>query len=145
MVATSQGNPLAEAFLAHIEEASLRDQSASLGEMRVVCEFADIFDDILGLPPMREVEFYIELQLGTVPISRAPYRMGPAKLRELLAQLEELQAQGFIRHSHSPWGTPILFVKKKDATLQMCIDYRGLNKVTICNRYPLSRIDDLFD
>ena len=145
VVATSQGNPFAEAFLAHIEEVLLRDQSATLAETRVVCEFEDIFDEIPGLPPRREVEFCIELQHGTVPISRAPYRMGPAELRELLAQLEELQMRGFIRPSHSPWGAPVLFVKKKDDTLRMCIDYRGLNKVTIRNRYPLPRIDDLFD
>jgi len=145
VLATSQGNPFAEAFLAHIEEVLLRDQSATLAETRVVCEFEDIFDEIPGLPPRREVEFCIELQHGTVPISRAPYRMGPAELRELLAQLEELQMRGFIRPSHSPWGAPVLFVKKKDDTLRMCIDYRGLNKVTIRNRYPLPRIDDLFD
>ena len=71
--------------------------------------------------------------------------MAPTELRELLIQLEELQAQGFIRRSHSPWGAPVLFVKKKDSTLRMCIDYRELNKVTIRNRYPLPRIDDLFD
>ena len=97
------------------------------------------------MPSRREIEFCIELQHGTVPISRAPYRMAPAELRELLAQLEELQAQGFIRPSHSPWGAPVLFVKKKDHTLRMCIDYRELNKVTIHNRYPLLRIDNLFD
>jgi len=117
----------------------------TLAKMRVIFEYEDIFQDIPGLPPRREVEFCIELQPGTVPISRAPYRMGPAELRELLAQLEELQVQGLVRPSHSPWGAPVLFVKKKDDTLRMCIDYRGLNKVTIRNRYPLPRIDDLFD
>ena len=113
--------------------------------MRVVSEFQDVFQDISGLPPAREIEFCIELQPGTMPISRAPYRMAPAEMRELQTQLEKLRAQGFIRQSHSPWGAPVLFVKKKDGSLRMCIDYRELNKVTIRNRYPLPRIDDLFD
>jgi hypothetical protein len=131
--------------LAYIEEVMHREQSISLGETRVVSEFEDVFQDISGLPPRREVEFCIELQPDTTPISRAPYRMAPKETRELVSQLDELTAQGFIRQSHSPWGAPVLFVKKKDDTLRMCIDYRGLNKVTIRNRYPLPRIDDLFD
>ena len=94
---------------------------------------------------MREVEFCIELQPGIALISRASYRMAPAEMRELQTQLDELLAQGFIRRSHSPWGTPVLFVKKKDGSMRLCIDYRELNKVTIRNRYPLPRIDDLFD
>jgi len=145
VVATSQGNPLAEAFLAHIEEVLQREQSVSLSETRVVSEFEDVFQDIPGLPPRRAIDFSIELQPGTVLISRAPYRMAPVEMRELQVQLEELTAQGFIRQSHSPWGAPVLFVKKKDGSFRMCIDYRELNKVTIRNRYPLPRIDDLFD
>ena len=94
---------------------------------------------------MREVEFYIKLQPGTAPISRAPYRMAPAEMRELQIQIDELLSQGFIRRSHSPWGAPVLFVKKKDGSMRLCIDYHELNKVTIRNMYPLSRIDDLFD
>ena len=111
----------------------------------MVSDFEDVFQDIPGLPPRREIEFCIELHPGTSIISRVPYRMAPKESRELVAQLGELTAQDFIRHSHSPWGAPVLFVKKKDDTLCMCIDYRGLNKVTIRNRYPLPRIDDLFD
>ena len=82
---------------------------------------------------------------GTQPISKAPYRMAPIELKELKNQLQELLDKGFIRPSVSPWGAPVLFVKKKDGTMRMCIDYRELNKATIKNKYPLPRIDDLFD
>ncbi|WMV59225.1 hypothetical protein MTR67_052610, partial [Solanum verrucosum] len=98
-----------------------------------------------GLPPEREVEFPIELIPGFTPISITPYRMAPAKLRELKAQLQELLEKGFIRPSVSPWGAPVLFVKKKYGTLRLCINYRQLNRITIKNRYPLPRIGDLFD
>ena len=101
--------------------------------------------ELPGLPPIREVEFSIEVIPGTTPISMAPYRMAPAELKELKTQLQELLDKGFIRPSVSPWGAPVLFVKKKDGSLRLCIDYRQLNKVTIKNRYPLPRIDDLFD
>ncbi|KAG5540501.1 hypothetical protein RHGRI_020647 [Rhododendron griersonianum] len=117
-----------------------------LGLLRIVCEYADVFpDELPGLPPQRELDFTIELQPGTVPISMAPFRMAPAELRELKVQLQELLEKGFIRPSTSPWGAPALFVKKKEGTLRLCIDYRQLNRVTIKNRYPLPRIDDLFD
>ncbi|BBN69395.1 transposable element gene, partial [Prunus dulcis] len=110
------------------------------------CDFPDIFpDDLPGLPPEREIEFTIELLPGTNPIYQTPYRMAPAELRELKIQLQELVDLGFIRPSVSPWGAPVLFVRKKDGTMRLCIDYRQLNKVTIRNRYPLPRIDDLFD
>ncbi|WMV13510.1 hypothetical protein MTR67_006895 [Solanum verrucosum] len=102
-------------------------------------------ENLLGLPPEREIEFPIELIPGSTPISITPYRMAPAELRELKAQLQELLEKGFIRPSVSPWGAPVLFVKKKDVTLRLCIDYRQLNRITIKNRYPLPRIDDLFD
>ncbi|KAA0042480.1 pol protein [Cucumis melo var. makuwa] len=98
-----------------------------------------------GLPPHREVEFAIELEPGTIAISRAPYRMAPAELKELKVQLQELLDKGFIRPSVSPWGAPVLFVKKNDGSMRLCIDYRELNKVTVKNIYPLPRIDDLFD
>jgi hypothetical protein len=145
VVAASRGNQFAEAFLACIEELVQQDPGRLLGETRIAAENQDVFQDIPGLPPVREIELRIELQPGTVPISRAPYRMAPVELRELQLQLEEMSALGFIRRSQSPWGAPVLFVKKKDETLRMCIDYRELNKVTIRNRYPLPRIDDLFD
>ena len=106
----------------------------------------DIFpEELPGLPPVREISFEIELLPGTGPISKAPYRMAPAELKELQIQLQELLDKGFIRPSHSPWGALVLFVKKKDGTFRTCIDYRELNKVTIKNKYPLPRIDDLFD
>ena len=112
----------------------------------MVSEFVDVFpEEIVGVPPEREVEFGIELVPGTTPISKAPYRMAPAELKELKAQLEDMLENGFIRPSTSPWGAPVLFVKKKDGTLRLCIDYRELNKVTVKNKYPLPRIDDLFD
>ena len=98
-----------------------------------------------GLPPEREIEFCIDVVLGTDPIFMPPYRMAPAELNELKEQLQELFDKGFIRPSTSPWGAPVLFVKKKDGSLRLCIDYRQLNKVTIKNKYPLPRIDDLFD
>ena len=112
----------------------------------MVKEFNDVFPgELPGLPPEREIEFSIELVPGTNPIFIAPYRMAPSELRELKVQLQDLLDKGFIRPSASPWGAPVLFVKKKDGTLRLCIDYRQLNKVTIKNKYPLPRIDDLFD
>ena len=117
-----------------------------LDEIPVVREFLDVFpDDIAGLPPEREVEFTIDLIPGTEPISIPPCRMALAELRELKAHLEEFLSKGFIRPSISPWGAPVLFVKKKDGSLRLCIDYRQLNSVTIRNQYPLPRIDELFD
>ncbi|GJV78017.1 putative reverse transcriptase domain-containing protein [Tanacetum coccineum] len=97
------------------------------------------------LPPARPVEFQIDLILGAAPVARAPYRLAPSEMKELSEQLQELSDKGFIRPSSSPWGAPVLFVKKKDGSFRMCIDYRELNKLTVKNRYPLSRIDDLFD
>jgi hypothetical protein len=112
----------------------------------VVCEYADVFpDELPGMPPDRDIEFAIELQPGTTPISKRPYRMPPAELAELKKQLQELLDKGFIRPSTSPWRCPALFVKKKDESLRLCIDYRPLNVVTIKNKYPLPRIDVLFD
>ncbi|KAH0711565.1 hypothetical protein KY289_007524 [Solanum tuberosum] len=112
----------------------------------VVREFPEVFpDDLPGIPPEREIDFGIDLIPDTRPISIPPYRMAPAELKELKEQLRDLLDKGFIRPSVSPWGAPVLFVRKKDGSLRMCIDYRQLNKVTIKNKYPLPRIDDLFD
>ncbi|GJR03535.1 hypothetical protein Tco_0526519 [Tanacetum coccineum] len=108
--------------------------------------FSEVFPDYLsGLPPIREMEFQIELTPGATLVAKSPYRMTPSKLEELFGQLKELQDKGFIRPSSSPWGAPVLFIKKKDCSFRMCIDYRELNKLTVKNRYPLPRIDDLFD
>ncbi|KAL0536191.1 hypothetical protein IC582_025130 [Cucumis melo] len=123
-----------------------REVDVSLSSEPVVRDYPDVFPEKLpGLPPHREVEFSIELESSTAPISRAPYRMAPVELKELKMQLKELLDEGFIRPSVSPWGAPVLFVKKKDGSMRLCIDYRELNKVTVKNRYPLPRIDDLFD
>jgi hypothetical protein len=112
----------------------------------VVCDYPDVFpDELPGMPPDRDIEFAIELQPGTAPISKRPYRMPPAELAELKKQLQELLDKGFIRPSTSPWGCPALFVKKKDESLRMCVDYHPLNAMTIKNKYPLPRIDVLFD
>ena len=97
------------------------------------------------MPPKREVEFSIDLVPGTKPVSMAPYRMSASELAELKKQLEDLLDKKFVRPSVSPWGAPVLLVKKKDGSMRLCIDYRQLNKVTIKNRYPLPRIDDLMD
>nr|GEY22423.1 retrotransposable element Tf2 [Tanacetum cinerariifolium] len=101
--------------------------------------------DFSGLPPTRWVEFHIDLMPRVAPVTRAPYRLAPSEMKELSDQLQELFDKGFIRPSSSPWGSPVLFVKKKDGSFRMCIDYRQLNKLTVKNRYPLPRIDDLFD
>ena len=117
-----------------------------MGLPRVVCDYEDVFlDELSGLPPHRDVDFIIELHPSTSHISMTPHRMTLVELQELKVQLQDLLDKGFIRPSTSQWGTPVLFAKKKDKTLQLCIDYRQLNKVTIKNQYPLSRIDDLFD
>ncbi|GKC79662.1 putative reverse transcriptase domain-containing protein [Tanacetum coccineum] len=114
--------------------------------MPVIRDFPEVFPvDLPGLPPPRQVEFRIELVLGDAPMTRAPYRLAPSEIKELAEQLQELSKKGFIRPSSSPWGAPVLFVKKKDRSYRMCIDYRELNKLTVKNRYPLPRIDDLFD
>jgi hypothetical protein len=115
-----------------------------LQDIPVVCEFPDVFpEDLPRLPPERDVEFVIELNPGTTPISRRSYRMPPNELAELKTQLQDLLEKGFIRPSSSPWGCPAIFVKKKDQTLRMCVDYRPLNEVSIKNKYPIPQIDIL--
>ncbi|GJZ05204.1 hypothetical protein Tco_0538479 [Tanacetum coccineum] len=117
-----------------------------LGDISVARDFEDVFpEDLSGLPPQRQVEFRIDLVPRATPVAKSPYCLAPSEMQELSGQLQELQDKGFIRPSHSLWGAPMLFVKKKDGSLRMCIDYRELNKLTIKNRYPLPRIDDLFD
>jgi hypothetical protein len=97
------------------------------------------------MPPDREVEFVIDLLIGTAPISKRPYRMSVEELKELKKQLTELQEAGYIRSNSSPYGAPVLFVQKKDGSQRMCVDYRSLNDVTVKNKYQLPRIKDLFD
>ncbi|KAL5787001.1 hypothetical protein ACOSP7_003950 [Xanthoceras sorbifolium] len=133
-----------EAYLAQVVDS--RKVNSEIQNIPTVCDFADVFpEELPGLPPQREVEFVIDVVPGTSPVSIAPYRMAPAELKELKIQLQELLDKGFIRPSVSPWGAPVLFVKKKDGSLRLCIDYRQLNKLTVKNKYPLPRIDDLFD
>lgn len=122
------------------------------GDIRIVKsivvtrEFSDVFpEDLPRFPLTREIEFSIDLLLGTALVSKAPYRRAPAELVKLKKQLQELLDKGFIRWSASPWGALVLFIKKKDGSIQMCVDYHMLNQVTIKNMYPLPRIDDLFD
>ena len=115
-------------------------------EVSVIRKFLDIFPEKLdSTPPNREVKVRVELMSRVAPISKTPYRMAPAELQELKTQLQDLLKQGFIRPSTSPWGAPVLFVKKNDGTLRLCIDYRELNLVTIKNTYPLPYIEELFD
>ncbi|KAJ0574579.1 putative nucleotidyltransferase, Ribonuclease H [Helianthus annuus] len=119
---------------------------SKLEKVNVVNEYPDVFpEDLPGLLPEREVEFKIDLSQGAKPVAKAPYRLAPTEMKELMTQLQELLDKGFIKPSVSPWGAPVLFVKKKDGSMRMCIDYRELNKLTVKNRYPLPRIDDLFD
>jgi hypothetical protein len=121
-------------------------EGIKLKDIPVVCEYPDVFpDDFPGMPPDRDIEFVIELQPGTTRISKRPYPMPPNELAELKVQLQDFLDKGFIRTSASPWGCPALFVKKKDHSLRLCVDYRPLNAVTIKNKYPLPRIDNLFD
>ncbi|GJY42729.1 putative reverse transcriptase domain-containing protein [Tanacetum coccineum] len=146
-------------FLAHVTTKEIEDKSEKkrleiedmsekkgLKGVPIVKDFPEVFpEDFPGLPPTRQVEFQIDLVPGAAPVARAPYRLAPSEMKELSEQLKELSDKGFIRPSSSPWGAPVLFVKKKDGSFRMCIDYRELNKLTVKNRYPLPRIDDLFD
>ncbi|GJV74682.1 putative reverse transcriptase domain-containing protein [Tanacetum coccineum] len=135
-------------FLANINSTKDEDKSKGkrLEDMPVVREFPEVFpEDLPGIPPTRQVEFRIDLVPGDAPVSRAPYRLAPSEMKELSEQLQELSDKGLIRPSSSPWGAPVLFVKKKDGSFRMSIDYQELNKLMVKNRYPLLIIDDLFD
>ncbi|GJT02705.1 putative reverse transcriptase domain-containing protein [Tanacetum coccineum] len=124
---------------------NVKVDESKLSDISVIRDFVEVFsEDLSGLPPQRQVEFHIDLVPGATLVVKSTYRLAPSEMQELSGQLQELQDKGFIRPSHSPWGAPVLFVKKKDGALRMCIDYRELNKLNIKNRYPLSRINDLF-
>jgi len=121
-------------------------EEQTLHDVPVVCEYPDVFpEELLGLPPDRDIEFAIDLVPGTAPIAKRPYRMSVEELVELKKQLKDLLDKCYIRPSASPWGSPVLFIRKKNGSMRMCIDYRSLNAVTIKNKYPLPRIDDLLD
>nr|GEX20030.1 putative reverse transcriptase domain-containing protein [Tanacetum cinerariifolium] len=135
-------------FLAHVTTKEAEDKSKEKPpkDVPIVQEFPEVFpEDLPGIPPTRQVEFQIDLVPGAAPVTWVPYRLSPSEMKELSDQLKELADKGFIRPSSSPWGALVLFVKKKDGSFRMCIDYRELNKLTVKNRYPLPRIDDLFD
>ncbi|GJV15828.1 putative reverse transcriptase domain-containing protein [Tanacetum coccineum] len=123
-----------------------KSEKKRLEGVPIIRDFPNVFPEYLpGLPPTRQVEFQIDLVPGAAPVARAPYRLAPSEMKELPEQLQELSNKGFIRTSSSPWGALVLFVKKKDGSFRMCIDYRELNKLTVKNRYRLPRINDLFD
>ena len=133
-----------EAFLALVLD-SKRGQ-IELENILIVREFPDVFlEELPGIPLEREVDLSIKILPRTTPSFRAPYRMASTELKELKIQLQELLDKRLIRLNVSPLGAPVLFVKKKDGTLRMCIDYRHINKVTVKNKYLLPRIEDLFD
>jgi hypothetical protein len=131
-------------FAAHMEETP-RDKVPNLEDYAVLEDFEDVFKEVPGLPPRRDIDFSINIMPGVAPVSKTPYKMSTPELKELQMQLEELLMKGYICPSVSPWGAPVLFVKKKDGTLRLCIDFRQLNKVSVKNKYPLLGIDDLFD
>ena len=117
-----------------------------LDKVPIVCEYPEVFpEELPGMPPDRDIEFIIELVPGTAPIAQRPYRMNPQELVELKKQLDDMLRKGLIRPSASPWGSPVIFVDKRDGTIRLCVDYRKLNDVTIKNKYPLPKIEDLFD
>ncbi|GJT56436.1 putative reverse transcriptase domain-containing protein [Tanacetum coccineum] len=131
---------------ASAKETEDKSEKKRLEDVLIVQDFPDLFpEDLPSLPLTQQVEFQIDLIPGAAPVARAPYRLAPSEMKELSEQLKELSDKGFIRPSSSPWGAPVLFVKKKDGSFRMCIDYQELNKLTVKNRYPLPRIDDLFD
>ncbi|GJU35250.1 putative reverse transcriptase domain-containing protein [Tanacetum coccineum] len=137
-----------QVFLAHVtmKEAEDKSKKKRLDNVPIIRDFPEVFpEDVPGLPPTHQVEFQIDLIPGTAPVARAPYRLAPSEMKELSEQLKELSNKGFIRPSSSPWGAPVFFVKKKDGSFRMCIDYQELNKMTMKNHYPLPRIDDLFN
>jgi hypothetical protein len=126
-------------ILNHLDVASTLD-------IKIVSEYSDVFlEELPGMPPDREIEFVIELVPSTAPIFKRPYRMAANQLVGLKEQLQELLNKVYIHPSASPWGATVIFVPKKDGTQRMCVDYHSLNEVTIKNKYPLLRIDDLFD
>jgi hypothetical protein len=145
-------NPSSEqvTFASHVKKSQLfalsGKKTPSFDVVPVVREFPDVFlEELPGMPPDRDVEFAIEIPPGTSPISKRPYRIPPNELVEMKKRLKELEDKGFIRASSSSWECPAMFVKKKDHTLRLVVDYRPLNEVTVKNKYPLPRIDDLFD
>ena len=134
---TFQCSPSRDAFLiTRLAAIESTNAELTITQIPVIGEFEDVFQSISWLPPQQEIDFFIELIPATAPISKALYRMAPTEMQELKKQIQELEDLGFIQPSTSPWGAPVLFVKKKDGSMRLCTDYRELNKVTIKNKYP---------
>jgi hypothetical protein len=131
-------------FATHMEETS-RENVSNIEDHAVLKDFWNVFKEIPGLPPKRDIDFSINLMVGATPISKTPYKMSTPELKELQIHLEEILRKGYIHPSLSPWGAPAFLLKKKDETLRLYMDFRKLNKVTVKNKYPFPRIDDLFD
>jgi hypothetical protein len=131
-------------FATHLDEAP-EDKVSNIKYCEVLKEFEVVFQELPGLPLKRDIDFSVNLIPGATLVSKTPYRMSTPELKEMQLLLEELLKKGYIFPSLSPWGVSVLFMNKKDGTLRLCIDFRQLNKVTIKNKYPLPRIDDLFD
>jgi hypothetical protein len=128
-----------KASLHHMVELKLKD-------IHVIREYLDIFpDELAGVPPESAIEFKIELQPGTAPVAKTPYKMPPVEMKELKVQLQGLLDKGYIHPSTPPWGCSTLFIEKKDKEFCLCMDYQSLNAVIIKNKYPLPHIDILFD
>ena len=142
-----QGNELFLGYVSSIEGQEKETEQKYPWVKKLLDKYADVFPDELpdGLPPQRTIDHHIELIPGAEPTAKAPYRMPATELQEMKKQLEELLKKGHIQPSVSPYGAPVLFIKKKDGSLRMCMDYRMLNKITVKNRYALPRIDDLLD
>jgi hypothetical protein len=133
-----------QVFTMHMEEAP-KEKVLNVEDCVVLKQFEDVFKEIPRLPPKRDIDLYINPMSGENPISKTPYRMSTSEMKELHMQLEEILKKGYICPTVSHWGSLVLFVKKKDGTLRLCIDFGKLNKVTVKNKYPFPRIDDLFD
>jgi hypothetical protein len=142
-----QGSTILQLALTPVTSVAVHHMATqNLEDILIACEFPNVFpEDLPGMPLDRDIEFIIELQPGMTPISRQPYKMTPKELAELKIQLNELLDKGYIHPSSSPWGCPVLFVKKKDQSLRLCVDYRPLNAVVVKNKYPMPRINILSD
>ncbi|GJT40787.1 hypothetical protein Tco_0940652 [Tanacetum coccineum] len=137
-----------QVYLAQVTTRKFDDEPKEkrLEDVPIVRDFLKVFlEDLPGLPPTRQVEFQFDLVPGATPEARSPYHLASLEMQELSTQLQEISDKVFIRPSSSPYGASVLFIKRKDGSFRMCINYRKLNKLTVRNRYPLSRIDDLFD
>jgi hypothetical protein len=131
-------------FAAHVEETP-KGKVSKIEYHAVLKEFKEVFQEVPGLPPKRDIDFFVNVMHGAAPVSKSPYIMSMSELKEMQLPLEEILRKGYIHPSISTWGAPVLFMKKKDGMLRLCIDFRQLNKVIVKNKYPLLRIDELFN